>query len=114
MRPINRAIQFTYKFLDVITEKTQLQRFLGSLNYIADFYKDLRKYYKPLFDRLQNNLLPWTDVHTSIVKQIKVLVKTLPCLGIPSDNTFKIVETDVSEIGFEDILKQCVSQGSYE
>jgi hypothetical protein len=63
---------------------------------------------------LQNNPPPWTDVHTSIVKQIKVHVKTLPCLGIPSDNAFKIVEIDASKIGFAGILKQCVSPGSSE
>jgi hypothetical protein len=114
IRPIDRAIQFADKFPDVIIDKTQLQRFLGSLNYIADFYKDLRKYCKPLFDRLQNNPPPWTDIHTSIVRQIKVHVKTLPCLGIPSDNAFKIVETDASEIGFGGILKQLVSPGSPE
>jgi hypothetical protein len=114
IRPIDRAIQFADKFPDVIIDKTQLQRFLGSLNYIADFYKDLRKYCKPLFDRLQNNPPPWTDIHTSIVRQIKVHVKTLPCLGIPSDNAFKIVETDASEIGFGGILKQIVSPGSPE
>jgi hypothetical protein len=68
IRPIDRAIQFADKFPDVITEKTQLQRFLGSLNYIADFYKDLRKYCKPLFDRLKGNPSPWTDIHTAIVK----------------------------------------------
>jgi hypothetical protein len=65
-----------------------------------------------LFDRLQNNPPPWTDIHTFIVRQIKVHVKTLPCLGIPSDNAFKIVETDASEIGFGRILKQIVSPGS--
>jgi hypothetical protein len=62
-----------------------------------------------LFDRLQNNPPPWTNVHTSLVKQIKIHVRTLPCLGIPSDNAFKIVETDASEIGFGRILKQLVS-----
>ena len=46
--PIDRAIQFANKFSDVITDKTQLQRFLGSLNYVADFYKDMRKQCKPL------------------------------------------------------------------
>ena len=50
--PIDRAIQFADKFPDVITEKTQLQRFLGSLNYVTDFYKDMRKQCKPLFDTL--------------------------------------------------------------
>ena len=50
--PIDKAIQFVDKFTNVIIDKTHLQRFLGSLNYIADFYKDLRKQCKPLFDRL--------------------------------------------------------------
>jgi hypothetical protein len=39
--PISRVIQFADKFPDEILEKTQLQRFLGSLNYVADFYQNL-------------------------------------------------------------------------
>ena len=112
--PIDRAIQFADKFPDVIIDQTHLQRFFRSLNYIADFYKDLRKQCKPLFDRLQNNPLPWTDIHTSLVKQIKSHVKTLPCLGIPTINAFKIVETDASDISYGGILKQCVSPDSFE
>jgi len=114
IRPISRAIEFASKFPDIITDKNQLQRFLGSLNYIADFYKDLRKYCKPLFDRLQSNPPPWTEVHTSLVKEIKTHVRSLPCLGIPTDNAFKIVETDASDIGYGGILKQIVSTGSPE
>jgi hypothetical protein len=38
----------------------------------------------------------------------------LPCFGISSDDAFKIVETDASEIGFGGILKQLVSLGSLE
>jgi hypothetical protein len=53
--PISRFIQFADKIPGEILEKTQLQRFLGSLNYVADFYKNLRKKCKPLFDRLQKN-----------------------------------------------------------
>ena len=79
----DRAIQFANKFPNVITDKTQLQRFLKSLNYFANFYKDMREQCKPLFDRLQNNPPPWSDVHTSIVKKIKSQVKALPCLVIP-------------------------------
>ena len=112
--PIDKAIQFANKFLDVIVDKTQLQRFLGSLNYIADFHKDLRKQCKPLFDRLQSDPPPWTDIHTSLVKQIKSHVKTLPFLGIPIVNAFKIVEIDAFDIGYGGILKQCVSQNSSE
>ena len=114
IRPIDRAIQFVDKFPNVIIDKTQLQRFLGSLNYIAGFYKDLRKQCKPLFDHLQNNPSPWTDTHTFLVEQIKSHVKTLPCLGIPTVNAFKIVETDASDIGFGGVLKQRVSLDSSE
>ena len=67
-----------------------------------------------MFDRLQNNPPPWTDIHTSLVREIKIHVKTLSCLGIPSDNTFKIVKTDASKIGFGGILKQVISLGSPE
>ena len=49
---------------------------------------------------------PWPNVHTSLVKQIKSHVKTLPCLSIPTVIAFKIVETDASDIGYEGILKQ--------
>ena len=52
IKPIDRAIQFAEKFPNEILEKTQLQRFLGSLNYIYDFYQNLRQQCKPLFDRL--------------------------------------------------------------
>jgi hypothetical protein len=65
---INRVIQFVDKFLNEILEKIQLQRFLGDLNYAVDFYQNLRKKCKPLFDRLQTNPPPWTNVHTSVVK----------------------------------------------
>ena len=43
IKPIDRAIQFADKFPDEILDKTQLQRFLGSLNYISDFYQNLRQ-----------------------------------------------------------------------
>ena len=114
IRPIDRAIQFADKFPDVITDKTQLQRFLGSLNYVVDFYRDTRKQCKPLFDRLKSNPPPWSDVHTSLVKQIKSHVKTLPCLGIPTVGALKIFETDALDIGYGGILKQRVSSGSLE
>ena len=74
----------------------------------------MRKKCKPLFDWLQSNPPPWSDVYTSLVKQIKSHVKTLPCLGIPTINAFKIVETNASDIGYGGILKQRVSPDSFE
>ena len=43
IKPIDRSIQFAEKFPDQILDKTQLQRFLGSLNYISDFYQNLKQ-----------------------------------------------------------------------
>ncbi|CAN1314279.1 hypothetical protein LINPERPRIM_LOCUS29259 [Linum perenne] len=96
--PIDRAIQFA--------DKTQLQRFLGSLNYIAEFYKNLAYDAKPLFDRLRSNPPEWTSIHTEAVKKIKMRVKELPCLSIPHPDAFKIVEIDASNLGYGGILKQ--------
>ena len=47
------ALKFSDKFPDVIIEKTQLQRFLGCLNYVSSFYKDCAKYMILINQRLQ-------------------------------------------------------------
>ena len=112
IKPIDRAIQFANRFPNQILDKTQLQRFLGFLNYISDFYQNLRQQCKPLFDRLQTNPSPWTPTHTTVVQEIKKYVKTLPRLGIPSVNSFKIVQTDASNKGYGGILLQRVSPNS--
>ncbi|KAK2980326.1 hypothetical protein RJ640_002455 [Escallonia rubra] len=105
-----KSVEFASKFPDEIREKTQLQRFLGSLNYIADFYQDLYKDTKVLYQRLQKNPQPWTIVHTQAIRRIKLRAKTLPCLCLPLPEAFKIVETDASDIGYGGILKQKVDE----
>ncbi|BBH05339.1 Leucine-rich repeat protein kinase family protein [Prunus dulcis] len=85
-----------------------------SIVYIDDvliYSQSIEQHWKHL---LQENPPPWTSVHTEIVKQIKIHVKTLPCLGIPSVDSFKIVETDASDIGYGGILKQKLSPNSPE
>ena len=49
-----------------------------------------------------------------MVQEIKKYVKTFPCLGIPSVNSFKIVQTDASNIGYGGILLLRVSPISPE
>src|SRR5262249_19281304 len=104
--PIERTLEFTKHFPDKITDKTQLQRFLGSLNYVIDFYPNLNRQCKLLHDRLKKNPKPWSEEHTNLVKQIKQQVQNIPCLYIADYNAFKIVETDASNIGYGGILKQ--------
>ena len=86
--------------------KKKLQRFLGSLNYIIEFFPKINIICKPLHQRLKNDPPPWTQIHTDIVKQIKCTVKEIPCLHLADPHAFKIVETDASDIGYGGILKQ--------
>ena len=104
--PIQRSIEFADKFPDEIKDKKQLQRFLGSLNYVLDFIQDLSQLCAPLRQRLKKNPIPWNEDHTKIVKTVKSRVKTLPCLALTDPKAFKIVETDASDIGYGGILKQ--------
>jgi hypothetical protein len=104
--PIERSLNFTNKFPDKITDKTQLQRFLGSLNYVLDYYPNISRLSKPLHDRLKTNPIPWSDLHTNLVKQIKKQVQTIPLLHLANPLAPKIVETDASDLGYGGILKQ--------
>jgi hypothetical protein len=54
--PVARVTEFADKFSDEIREKKQLQRFLGCLNYVSDFYNALAKDRKILTERLVKNL----------------------------------------------------------
>lgn len=65
--PIDRSICFAEKFPNELKDKNQLQRFLGSLNYVADFYKNLAFDAKPLFERLRKNPPEWTKVHAEAI-----------------------------------------------
>lgn len=104
--PIQRSIEFASKFPNIITDKVQLQRFLGSLNYISPFIKDLSKETTILYDRLKKNPKAWTEDHTKAIQRIKTKVNNLPCLTLANPNWEKIVETDASDIGYGGILKQ--------
>ena len=106
IKPIQKTIEFASKFPNEMKDKNQLQRFLGSLNYVVDFYPNLRVLIKPLFQRLKKNLVPWSNEHTQVVQQVKGRVKEFPCLGILHPKTFPIIETYASNIGHGGILKQ--------
>ncbi|KAL4197074.1 hypothetical protein AMTRI_Chr04g249440 [Amborella trichopoda] len=107
--PIERSIQFADKFPDIILDKTELQRFLGCLNYIVDFYENLVIDAKPLYERLKKNPPKWTEEHTQAIKKIKIKAKELPYLNLANPNAFKIIECDASELGLGGILKQRIN-----
>ncbi|RDX95104.1 hypothetical protein CR513_22420, partial [Mucuna pruriens] len=106
IKPIQRSIEFGEKFSNEIKDKEQLQRFLGCINYIADFIPNIRTECAPLYKRLRKNPPEWDEEMTKAVIRIKTLVKKLPCLGIPNPKANLIVETDASDLGYGGILKQ--------
>jgi hypothetical protein len=106
--PISRVIQFADKFPDEILEKTQLQRFLGSLTYVADFYQNFRKKCKPLLIDFKQALLRGLILILPLSKKLSSMSRNCPVFDIPTIDSFKIVETDASDIGYGGILKQQV------
>jgi len=64
IKPIQRALAFADKFPDEIKYRKQLQRFLGCLNYVADFFPNVRQTCAPLYNRLRKNPKPWSAQHT--------------------------------------------------
>ncbi|GAV74005.1 hypothetical protein CFOL_v3_17488 [Cephalotus follicularis] len=92
---IHISILFAEKFPNIITDKKQLQRFLGILNYILN----LQDLCTPLYQGLRNK-------NTQSIKQIKIY--EIPCLYLVSPLAFKIVETNTSDIGYGGNLKQLV------
>ncbi|XP_015164425.1 uncharacterized protein [Solanum tuberosum] len=104
--PINRSIEFASKFPDILTNKTQLQRFLGSFNYVAPFIKDLAKDTAIVYERLKTNPKAWSYKHIEAVKKIKTKVKTFCVLLWPTQIEKTTVETDASDIGYRGILTQ--------
>ena len=83
-----------------------MQRFLGCLNSVSDYFKILWIICEPLYKRLRKNALAWIENHTNLVKEIKQRVKNLPCINIPHSNALLIVESDASNLGYGGILKQ--------
>jgi len=69
--PIQRSLTFIDKFLYTITNKTQLQRFLGSLNYVLDYYPNISRLAIPLHDRLKTNPIPSSDLHTNLSNKLR-------------------------------------------
>ena len=84
----------------------QLHRFLWGLNYISDFFLDLRKTWKIVYQRHKKNPPNWSKENTNVVRTIKQQIKTLPCLGIPKPKAIMTVETDASNVGYRGMLKQ--------
>lgn len=103
---IESFLEFASNFPNKILEKKQRQRFLESLNYVLDFCPNIQRIAKPFHDRLKKNPTPWSSIHTKAVQEIKYMVKEIHCLNIANPPTYKIIETNASDISYCKVLKQ--------
>ena len=93
------------EFPDEILDTKQLQRFLGCLNYIRQFYDNQAKDVRILQHRLSKNI-PWSYKMTQAIQIIKQKILHLPSLYLP-DMTMKLVlETDASTDTWAAVLLQ--------
>lgn len=87
-------------FPNELSDRKQIQRFLGCLNYIANegFFKDLAKERKHLQKKISEKIpWSWTKTDSDIVKTIKEKIQVLPELYNPTKEDFLIIETDASQ-----------------
>ena len=103
---IQRSLDFIDHFPDRIIDKNQLQRFLGSLNYISKFLKHCAEERKLLNQRLTKDTIPWNEKHTQAVRSIKDQVRQIQPLSPIQEDWKKIIMTDASYIGWGAVLCQ--------
>lgn len=85
------------KFPSEISDKTQLQRFLGCLTYAEGYIKKLAEMRKPLQAKLKKDVpWKWISSDTEYVNKVKKQIINLPALYHPLPSDHMIIETDAS------------------
>lgn len=79
----------------------ELRFFLGLLNYVKPYLKDIGKLSGPLYNKTSiKGQKHFNQQDINLVKQIKEMVKSLPTLALPLDNDYLVVKTDGYETGW--------------
>ena len=90
----NHSIDFAEEFPGQIKDRNQLKRFLGCLNYLADYNTDLAVDREIPSNRHRKNApLPWLSEYTEAVPR---RIEKLLILSLPDDDKHKIVESDAA------------------
>lgn len=103
---MGHSLDFVDKFPDIITDRKQLQRFLGCLNYVSHFYEHCAATRNRLNKQLKKDALPWGQECTKAVKSIKAKVRHLPTLHLVREDWPMEIYCDASDIGWGAALVQ--------
>ena len=103
----NHILKKIKDFLEKITDRKQLQRFLGILYYAEGFIKNLADLRKPL-RRLTNKKYRFifSKEHEKHIRFIKSQCTNFPKLKLPLDGDDLILETDSSDNTWAVVLKR--------
>lgn len=83
------------EFSNKIESLTQLQAFLGLVNYARPYIKDLSKYTGPLYNKAKPKVKREFNLEdTKQIEQIKKLAEELKPLALPLSTDYLIIETD--------------------
>ena len=94
----NHILEKIKDFPERLTDRKQLQRFLGILNYAEGFIKNLADLRKPLRKLTSEKIkFVFNKEHEDQIRFIKSQCINLPKLKLPLDNDDLILETDSSE-----------------
>ncbi|XP_027158389.1 uncharacterized protein LOC113760009 [Coffea eugenioides] len=91
--------------------KTQVQQFLGVVNYVREFLPKASKHISPLTKMLKKKPPPWGVSQTQAIQILKKALQDLPTLHIPSDGK-KILQTDASDKYWGAVLLEEDEQGT--
>ena len=83
------------RFPDENLTRTQIQQFLGIVNYLRDFVPRLSTWTTPLSSMLKKESKGWTSTQTTAVKHLKSYLQQLQPLHIPGEGQ-RILQTDAS------------------
>ena len=103
----NHILEKIKDFTEKITDRKQLQRFLGILNYAEGFIKNLADLRKPLHKLTSEKYrFVFSKEHEEHIRFIKSQCTDLPKLKLPLDDDDLILETDSSKSTWATVLKR--------
>ncbi|KAF2925652.1 hypothetical protein DAI22_06g068400 [Oryza sativa Japonica Group] len=90
-----------------MNDKKKLQQFLGLVNYARNHINNLAKLAGSLYAKLRKNGQRYFNSEDiKLVRLIKERVKELKPLELPLEESYFIIETDASQLGWGAVLKQ--------
>ena len=98
----------------ILTNKKEVQTFLGLANYYRRFIKNFASVAKPLQRLTEKNLnfFDWTDTCQDAFNHLRKCLVTAPILAFPGFSKKFILDTDASDCGIGAVLAQVQDDGS--